>query len=160
LHYVFILLHFYFVHISWHEKYSFYFFLRFHKQIISLFSLSRKENESYTCKNESDVPDCRQCNNLGPHGHTSQSRSSSIKKKTSFLTCGRSLAGWGKSSRMFHLEPIKYNVYTLKTRLSQSSAGVPGILLVFKYSPKKNQSASEPVYRVRCPNHSRAAAAL
>jgi len=59
------------------------------------------------------------------------------KKKKIFLTCGRSLAGWGKSSRMFHLEPIKYNVYTFKTRISQSSAGVLGILLVFKYSPKK-----------------------
>jgi len=59
------------------------------------------------------------------------------------------LAGWGKSSRMFHLEPIKYNMYPFKTRLSQFSASVPGILLVFKYSPKKkNQSDSEPVYRV------------
>jgi len=59
------------------------------------------------------------------------------KKKKKYFLLGRSLAGWGKSSRMFHLEPIKYNVYTFKTRLSQSSAGVPGILLVFKYSRKK-----------------------
>lgn len=104
----------------------------------------------------------RQCNNLGPHGHSIQLSSIKKKKNNIYLQRGRSLSGRGESLqecstwnqqfiiyiyRHTHTQHVYNNIimyrylYFLYARLSRSSGGLQILdrnLLVFK-SPRQKK---------------------